>query len=47
MQLGNVFTDKKCARCREAIVSDPAFENTQWYHRVCLEKSRIEIRPAK
>jgi hypothetical protein len=37
MQLGNTFQGKKCARCRQVIQSDPAFDDDLWYHRTCLE----------
>jgi hypothetical protein len=38
MQLGNDFQGKKCARCWQAIQSDPAFADNLWYHRTCLEE---------
>ena len=38
MQLGNAFQGNKCARCRQSIQSDPAFDDDLWYHRVCLEE---------
>ena len=38
MQLGNAFQGNKCARCRQPIQSDPAFDDDLWYHRVCLEE---------
>jgi hypothetical protein len=37
-QLGHTFQGKKCARCRQAIESDPAFADDLWYHRTCLEE---------
>ena len=37
-QFGQTFQGKKCARCRQAIKSDPAFADELWYHRVCLEE---------
>lgn len=46
MQLGNSFQDKKCARCRNSIESDPAFEDALWYHRVCLEQGKRELQRA-
>jgi hypothetical protein len=38
MRLGNTFQGQKCARCRQAIQSDPAFADDCWYHRTCLEE---------
>ena len=38
LQLGNTFQGHKCARCRQAIQSDPAFADHLWYHRPCLEE---------
>jgi hypothetical protein len=29
---------KKCARCRQAIQSDPAFADQLWFHRACLDE---------
>jgi hypothetical protein len=37
-QLGHTFQGKKCARCRQAIESDPVFADDLWYHRPCLEE---------
>ena len=37
-QFGQTFQGKKCARCRQAIESDPAFADELWYHRPCLEE---------
>ena len=37
MQLNQAFQGQKCARCRQAIQSDPAFNDYLWYHRPCLE----------
>ena len=39
MQLGNEFQGKKCACCHRAIHSDPAYQNHEWYHRICYEHS--------
>jgi hypothetical protein len=38
MQLGNAFQGHKCARCRQPIQSDPAFDDHLWYHRPCLDE---------
>lgn len=38
MQLGNPFRGQKCARCRQAIQSDPALADDLWYHRRCLDE---------
>jgi hypothetical protein len=38
MQLGNAFQGNKCARCRQPIQSDPAFDDHLWYHRPCLDE---------
>lgn len=46
MQFGDDFHSKKCARCGRVIESDPAFEDALWFHRVCLEKGKQELRRA-
>ena len=46
VQLGNTFQGKKCARCREAIQSDPAFADDLWYHRTCLEEGKKALQRA-
>jgi len=40
MQLDQAFQGKKCARCRQALQSDPAFDDDLWYHRACLEEGK-------
>ena len=40
MEFDHVFQEEKCARCRQAIHSDPAFEDELWYHRTCLEEGK-------
>jgi len=47
MQLGNTFQGKKCARCRQAIQSDPAFADDLWYHRTCLEEGQRALQRAQ
>jgi|RhiMetdeSRZDD1v2_1073273.scaffolds.fasta_scaffold875755_2 hypothetical protein len=47
MQLGNTFQGKKCARCRQAIQSDPAFADDLWYHRACLEEGQRALQRAQ
>jgi hypothetical protein len=37
MSLDQAFQGQKCARCRQAIHSDPVFDDDLWYHRTCLE----------
>jgi hypothetical protein len=37
---------KKCARCRQALQSDPAFEDDLWYHRACLEEGKRALQHA-
>jgi len=46
MQLDQTFQGKKCARCRQAIQSDPAFEDNLWYHRACLEEGQRALQRA-
>ena len=46
-QLGNAFQGKKCNRCRQAIQSDPAFEDDLWYHRTCLEEGTRALQRAQ
>ena len=46
MELGNVFQGKKCARCRQALQSDLAFEDDLWYHRACLEEGKRALQRA-
>jgi hypothetical protein len=47
MQLGNTFQGHKCARCRQAIQSDPAFADDLWYHRTCLEEGHRALQRAQ
>jgi len=47
MQLGHAFQGHKCARCRQPIQSDPAFDDDLWYHRVCLEEGRRPLQRAQ
>jgi hypothetical protein len=47
MQLGNAFYGQKCARCRQAIQSEPAFDDELWYHRVCLEEGKRALQRAE
>ena len=37
-QRNQAFQGQKCARCRQAIQSDPACDDHLWYHRPCLEE---------
>ena len=46
MQLDQVFQRQKCARCRQAIQSDPVFEDNLWYHHACLEEGRRALQRA-
>jgi hypothetical protein len=46
MQLDQVFQGQKCARCRQAIQSDPAFDDHLWYHRPCLEEGTRALQRA-
>ena len=46
MQLGNAFQGNKCARCRQPIQSDPAFDDDLWYHRACLEEGKRALQRA-
>jgi hypothetical protein len=47
MQLGNAFQGQKCARCRQAIQSDPAFADDLWYHRTCLDEGTRALQRAQ
>jgi hypothetical protein len=47
IQLGNTFQGQKCARCRQAIQSDPAFADGLWYHRPCLEEGTRALHRAQ
>jgi hypothetical protein len=47
MQLGNTFQGQKCARCRQAIQSDPAFADDLWYHRTCLGEGQRALQRAQ
>ena len=40
MQLDQAFQGKTCAYCRQALQSDPAFDDDLWYHRACLEEGK-------
>ena len=47
MQLGNPCHGHTCARCRQAIQSDPAFDDALWYHRTCLEEGQRALQGAQ
>jgi hypothetical protein len=47
MQLGNAFQGKKCARCRQPIQSDPAFDDQLWFHRACLNEGTRALQRAQ
>jgi len=47
MQLGNAFQEIKCARCRQTIQSDPAFDNQLWFHRACLDEGKRQLQRAE
>ena len=47
MELGNTFQEPKCARCRQAIQSEPAFADHLWYHRSCLEEGTRALQRAE
>ena len=44
--LSKGFPRKKCARCRHAIYSDPAFDEHLWYHRACLDEGTRALQRA-
>jgi len=46
MEFDHAFQAEKCARCRQAIHSDPAFEDELWYHRSCLEEGKRALQRA-
>src|SRR6266446_10379248 len=46
MPLDQAFQGKKCARCRQAIQSDPACDEHFWYHRSCLEEGTRALQRA-
>jgi hypothetical protein len=46
MQCSHAFQGEKCARCRQAIQSDPAFDGHLWYHRPCLEEGTRALQRA-
>ena len=39
-QLDQACQGKTCAYCRQALQSDPAFDDDLWYHRACLEEGK-------
>jgi len=43
---GAVIQAQKCARCRQTIQSDPAFDDDLWYHRTCLEEGKQDLQRA-
>ena len=45
-QVSPAFPGGKCARCRQAIQSDPAFDEHLWYHRACLEEGTRALQRA-
>lgn len=47
MQFGNAFQGKKCARCRQPIQSDPAFDEQLWFHRACLNDGTRALQRAQ
>ena len=46
MPLDQAFQGQKCARCRQVIQSDPAFDEHLWYHRPCLEEGTRALQRA-
>jgi hypothetical protein len=46
MPLDQAFQGKKCARCRQAIQSDPTFDDHLWYHRPCLDEGTRALQRA-
>ena len=46
MQFSKAFQGGKCARCRQALQSDPAFDGHLWYHRPCLEEGTRALQRA-
>jgi hypothetical protein len=46
MPLDQEDQGKKCARCRHAIQSDPAFDAHLWFHRACLEEGQRALQRA-
>jgi len=46
MQLDQAFQGKTCAYCRQALQSDPAFDDDLWYHRACLEEGKRALQRA-
>lgn len=47
MQRGKICQGQKCARCRQPIQSDPAFDDDLWYHRTCLEEGQRALQRAQ
>ena len=47
MHLGKACQGNKCARCRQPIQSDPAFDDVLWYHRACLEEGKRALQRAE
>ena len=47
IQFGHTFQGEKCARCRQAIQSDPAFADDLWYHRTCLDEGKRALQRAQ
>ena len=46
-QCSTAFPGGKCARCRQVIQSDPAFDDDLWYHRTCLEEGKRALQRAE
>ena len=46
MQFSHGVQGGKCARCRQAIQSDPAWDEYLWYHRPCLEEGTRALQRA-
>ena len=46
MQGDYAFQGQKCARCRQAIQSDPACDEYLWYHRTCLAEGTRALQRA-
>jgi hypothetical protein len=46
-QLEQACQEKKCARCRQAIQSDPAFADQLWFHRACLDEGTRALQRAQ
>jgi len=47
MQLGNIFSDLRCARCKDFITIPASYRDGEWYHQRWLDQGFRQLANAK